>query len=204
MFGTGTGAPVPVVTLFLHCLLSEASWGEGLGIPSPLLGCHFGRSCSVSRCCLRSISDLDSFGRSLPSCFRILQFLGSQRIQCMRQSPVLLVIFHTCPCEGGPRILKLILGQNLVFLRAPSYSAVHLFCVLAVEGVQETLDLLGDDLRNFPCYQYASFDSELLVHPSVYGAPVRGSHLFWEMTSLVISAFSAYLLDNGYMYGVSL
>ena len=36
----------------------------------------------------------------------------------MRQSPVLLVIFHTFPCEGGPRILRLILGQNLVFLRA--------------------------------------------------------------------------------------
>ena len=37
----------------------------------------------------------------------------------MRQSPVLLVIFHTfLPCEGGPRILRLILSQNLVFLRA--------------------------------------------------------------------------------------
>ena len=28
--------------------------------------------------------------------------------------------------------------------------------------------------------------------------------IFWEMTSQVISAFSAYLLDSGYMYGVSL
>ena len=27
--------------------------------------------------------------------------------------------------------------------------------------------------------------------------------IFWEMTSRVISAFSAYLLDSGYMYGVS-
>ena len=34
------------------------------------------RSCSVSWCCLRIISDLDSFGRCLPSCFRILPFLG--------------------------------------------------------------------------------------------------------------------------------
>ena len=31
----------------------------------------------MSWCCLRSISDLDSFGRCLPSCFRALQFLGS-------------------------------------------------------------------------------------------------------------------------------
>ena len=52
--GTGTGAPVPVATLFLLCLLSEAHRGEGLGIPSPLPGCHFWRSCSVSSCCLRS------------------------------------------------------------------------------------------------------------------------------------------------------
>ena len=28
--------------------------------------------------------------------------------------------------------------------------------------------------------------------------------IFWEMTSRIISAFSAYLLDSGYMYGVSL
>ena len=28
--------------------------------------------------------------------------------------------------------------------------------------------------------------------------------IFWEMTSRVISAFSAYLVDSGYMYGVSL
>ena len=27
--------------------------------------------------------------------------------------------------------------------------------------------------------------------------------IFWEMTSRVISTFSAYLLDSGYMYGVS-
>ena len=28
--------------------------------------------------------------------------------------------------------------------------------------------------------------------------------IFWELTSRVISAFSAYLLDSEYMYGVSL
>ena len=32
----------------------ERPRGEELGIPSPLLGCHFWRSCSVSACCLRS------------------------------------------------------------------------------------------------------------------------------------------------------
>ena len=38
--GTCTEAPVSVVILFLLCLLSEAFRGEGLGIPSTLLGCQ--------------------------------------------------------------------------------------------------------------------------------------------------------------------
>ena len=37
---SGTGSPVPAVTLFLLCLLSDRRRGEGLGIPSPLPGCH--------------------------------------------------------------------------------------------------------------------------------------------------------------------
>ena len=38
--GTGTGVRVSVRTSSLGCLLSEAFGAEGLGIPSPLLGCH--------------------------------------------------------------------------------------------------------------------------------------------------------------------
>ena len=40
--GTGTRVPVSVHMTFLLCLLSEACRGEGLGIPSPHLGCHTG------------------------------------------------------------------------------------------------------------------------------------------------------------------
>ena len=39
--GTGTRVPVPVHMTSLLCLLSEAHRSEGLGIPSPLPGCHF-------------------------------------------------------------------------------------------------------------------------------------------------------------------
>ena len=51
--GTGTRVPVPVHMTSLLCLLSEAHRGEGLGIPSPLPGCHLWQTCSVSACCLR-------------------------------------------------------------------------------------------------------------------------------------------------------
>ena len=45
--GTGTGAPVSVHMNSLLCLLSDTHRGEGLGIPSPLLGCHFWQYCSA-------------------------------------------------------------------------------------------------------------------------------------------------------------
>ena len=37
---TGTGVLVSVRLTSLRCLLSDGPRGEGLGIPSPLLGCH--------------------------------------------------------------------------------------------------------------------------------------------------------------------
>ena len=40
MSGTGTGVLVSVRLTSLRCLLSDGLRGEGLGIPSPLLGCH--------------------------------------------------------------------------------------------------------------------------------------------------------------------
>ena len=45
--------------------------GEGLGISSPLRGCHYWQSCSVSVCCLRG-TVLDSSGLR----FRIVRLLG--------------------------------------------------------------------------------------------------------------------------------
>ena len=83
VFGTGTDAPVPVVTLFLLCLLSEAHRGEGLGIPSHLLGCHLWQTCSVSACCLRRTRWLLGLVASV-SCV----LLARQWIQYIRQSSV--------------------------------------------------------------------------------------------------------------------
>ena len=40
MSGTGTGVLVSVRLTSLRCLLSDGLRSEGLGIPSPLLGCH--------------------------------------------------------------------------------------------------------------------------------------------------------------------
>ena len=40
VYGTGTGSLVPVRMYFLRCLLDDGLRGEGLGIPSPFLGCH--------------------------------------------------------------------------------------------------------------------------------------------------------------------
>ena len=60
-----------------------------------------------------------------------------------------LFFFFTFSCEGGPRILRLILGRSHGFPVSPSCSAATGSGSLPCEGVQETLDLLGDDFRNF-------------------------------------------------------
>ena len=177
--GTGTGALVPVVALFLLCLLSEASWGEGLGISSPLPGCHF----------WHHVPETYSLG-----------FFWFRVVRRWTSDPE--VDFWT--------IWR--------FLRAPRIRQSLVRC-LGRGGVQETLDLLGGDFRNFPFSRYASFDSVDAL-ASVYGAlrllvlaatcsvlyvalERAMMRIFWEMTSRVISAFSAYWLDSGYMYGVS-
>ena len=80
--------------------------------------------------------------------------------------------------------------------------------------VQETLDLLGDDFRNFPLRSTVDFSfMRQSTEPSLMAATCSVLYvalerlkmrIFWELTSQVISAFSAFLLDGGYMYGVSL
>ena len=65
------------------------------------------------------------------------------------------LIFHTFPREGGPRILRSIHVQTSAFLRAPRIRQSRVRC-LRVGGLQESLDLQGDDFRNFPCCRYAS------------------------------------------------
>ena len=88
--GTGTRVPVPVHMTSLLCLLSEAHRGEGLGIPSPHLGCHFWRLFGVV------MLPEEFFGSGLfwevsslisVSCTS----LALQWIHYMRQSSVLLV-----------------------------------------------------------------------------------------------------------------
>ena len=93
--GTGTRVPVPVHMTSLLCLLSEALRGEGLGIPSPLPGCHFWR--------------------------RVLDSVGWFYSDTVHASVVggYWLLFHTLECEGGPRILRSILRQTLAFLRVP-------------------------------------------------------------------------------------
>ena len=102
--------PCQSVTLSLLCLLSEAHRGEGLGISSPLLGCHLWQTCSVSACCLRRTLWLLDLVASV-----LCVLLARKWILNMRQSGFWL-LFHTFQCEGGPRILRSILGQTKYFL----------------------------------------------------------------------------------------
>ena len=116
------GHPWPAGLLFLFCLLGEASRGEGLGIPSHLLGCHFWQSCSVSTCCLRR-RVWDSSGSGYVS---ILCALLGSTADTVHVSVFggFWLLFHTFPCDGGPRILRSILGLTHGFSTSPSHAAV--------------------------------------------------------------------------------
>ena len=70
-----------------------------------------------------------------------------------------------------------------------------------MEGVQETLDLLGYDFRNVPFYWYAAFMAATCL--VLYVAEELRKCGFSGRISGIISAFSAYWLDSGYIYGVS-
>ena len=106
----------------LRCLLSEASRGEGLGNPSPLLGCHYWQSCSVSTCCLLRRTFLDSSFSGYASVLCALLGLTADTVHVSFFGGFWL-LFRTFPCEGGLRILRSILGRH-GFSMSPSYSAV--------------------------------------------------------------------------------
>ena len=116
--GTGTRKRVSVLMTSHRFLLADVSRGEGLGIPSPLLGCHFWQSCSVSTCCLRRTVWDSSGPVMLPCC----AFFDSGYSSCVSLR-WLWWLFHTFPSEGGPRILRLILGRSHGFPTSPSCSA---------------------------------------------------------------------------------
>ena len=92
---------------FLLCLLSEAHRGEGLG-PSrvPPMADLFGV------CVLPETYTLASGS----GCFSIVRLAGST-VDTEHLSVVVgfWLLFHTFPCEGGPRILRSILGQIKFF-----------------------------------------------------------------------------------------
>ena len=110
------------------------------------------------------------------------------------------------------------LGSSGRFLTVFGVSTSPSCSAVSCSGrVQETLDLLWDDFRNFPYYRYArstvdfsfmrqSTEPSLMATCSVLYVALESlkMRIFWELTFRVISAFSAYLLDSGYMYGVSL
>ena len=103
---------------YLRCLLSEASRGEGLGIPSPLLGCHYWQSCSVSACCL-SLWILLGYASVL--CALLGLTVDTVHVSVFGG---FWLLFHTYPGEVGPRILRSILGRTHRFSTSLSYSAV--------------------------------------------------------------------------------
>ena len=75
--------------------------GEGLGIPSPHLGCHYWQCCSVSSCCLR----YDALCVMFPSGVAKPRMLASW-LACTRRTdavactqPVLMVTLHFMLCS---------------------------------------------------------------------------------------------------------
>ena len=126
--GTGTSLPVPVHMTSLLC---------------PLVGCHFWQACSVSSYCLRR-TVLNSSGS-------VLCALLGLTANTVHSSVVggFWLLFHTSQCEGGPRILRSILGQTKYFLRAPRIRQSLVWCCrVRCTGY---FGFLGDDFKIFPC-----------------------------------------------------
>ena len=100
-----------------------------LGIPSPLLGCHFWLSCSVSASCLRR-TVLDSSGSGYAS---VLCALLCSTVDTVHVSVFggFWLLFHTLLREGGPRILRSILGQTKDFFFEPPVFGSHCSGVFA-------------------------------------------------------------------------
>ena len=117
----------------------------------------------MSWCCLRSISDLDSFGRCLPSCFRALQFLGST-VDTVHTSVSLAFWYFTqfpiwwpwtlrsildsiprpshlavaCRCPGRLRSIRI-----LCFVGAGFRKNVGVFCVLSCLWIHAHASIYG-------------------------------------------------------------
>ena len=154
--------------------------GRDLASPHPFPGAIY---CSLVRC-LRVARDVQFWillGLSVLCAFGLAADTVHVSVFCG------LWLFHTFPCEGGPRILRSILGQTHGFSSSPSYSAVtgsvRIF-VLSVCFVRQWLHALASVYGAVTC-------SSLYV-----AEECRNAGFFWEFTSGVVSAFSAYWLDE--------
>ena len=110
--------------------------------------------------------------------YSALPWLYSGYITCVSRRYFWL-LFHTFPCESGPRILRSILGQIKFFCMRPSYSAVTGPVCTGNTGFVE------DDFMEFPFSWYASFDSGFMIMRRLrklrvsHVCPlVSGSHLY--------------------------
>ena len=110
------------------------------------------------------------------------------------------LLFHTFSCEGGPRILRLILRQTHGFSLSPSYSAV----TCSVSWPWKVFRKL---------WIYWEMTSGIFRFPGMLRSTVLT--LLRQSTELAcmllrsartcgFSKFSAYWLDSGHIYGVSL
>ena len=137
--------------------------GEGLGIPSPLPGCHFRRSCSVSACCLRRTLWLLGLVASV-SCVLLARLWIRRR--CF------WLLCHTFPCEGRPRILR-------------SIHDLTVTCLLLVSlGKCTVLDFSGYDTRECSLFVVYLLRQRIQVHVSDYGGWFAGDDIYAAFPSL--------------------
>ena len=172
---------------------------RGLASPHPFLGCHLLASCSVSSCCLRRTVGFFC----LWICFRTVRFWIDSGYSSCVSLRWLWWLFHTCSCEGVPRILRLILGRSHGFSMRPSYSAVTVPVSTWIfwEMTSGIVRLTGMLRSTVDCsFLRQSPEPSLMAAtcPVPYVADdCAKMRNFWVMTSRVISAFSAYWLDSG-------
>ena len=168
----------------------------------------------MSTCCLRC-AVLDSSGSGYAS---VLCDLFGSTADTVHVSVFggFWLHFHAFPCEGGPRILRSILGQTRIFYE-PSYSAVTGSVSLPREvyrklwiywemtsGIFSITGMLRSTVvaRQSTEPLWPSYPAGTCL--VLYAEECTKVRIFCEFTSRVVSACSAYWLDSGYMYGVSL
>ena len=182
MSGTGTGVLVSVRLTSLRCLLSDGLRGEGLGIPSHLLGCHgrYGPEGLLQwlvpgwYCWLLCTSCCVPFpGWQAPGAWHSGRYGPEVHLQWHVQS-WFFWCFYTSRCVArGVQENWIIWEMAFIFLQ-PLVSGSHLFELLPEE--YRVADFPGDDSRNGFSIQHPSwFNSGYM-----FGISLRG--LFGRIT----------------------